>query len=66
MLDCDSLLTVDELAEYIQRPKATLYAWKYRGEGPPAIKVGRELRYRESDVIAWLDRLAAAQSPGAS
>jgi hypothetical protein len=39
---------------------STLYAWKYRGEGPPAIKVGRELLYRESDVIAWLDRLAAS------
>jgi predicted DNA-binding transcriptional regulator AlpA len=54
----DRLITPDELAEFLHRPKATLYAWRYRGEGPPAIAVGRELRYRESVVDAWLDRLA--------
>ena len=54
----DRLMSADELAEYLSRPKATLYAWRYRGEGPLAIRVGRELRYRESDVLAWLDRLA--------
>ena len=31
-----------------------MYAWSYRGEGPPLIKVGRHLRYRDSDVEAWL------------
>ena len=45
------LLTVDDLAAY----QATLYAWRSRGLGPRAIKVGGELRYRRSEVEAWLD-----------
>ncbi len=58
----ERLFTAEELAEYLKRPVATLYAWRYRGEGPPGIRVGRELRYRESDVVAWLDRLASEAS----
>jgi excisionase family DNA binding protein len=50
----ERLLTADELAEYLKRPKATIYAWSHRGEGPRGIKCGRELRYRESDVERWL------------
>jgi len=60
------LLTVAELAEFLQKPKATIYAWKYRGEGPPAIRVGRTLRFRESDVNAWLDRQAVATAAAGS
>lgn len=54
----DRLLTAKDLADYLGRPVATLYAWRYRGLGPPAIRMGRELRYRESEVIAWMDRLS--------
>lgn len=50
------LLTTAELAAYPGIPRATIYAWNYRGEGPPSIKVGRHLRYRESDIEAWLDQ----------
>ena len=55
----DRLWTTRELADYLMKPLGTLYGWRYRGEGPPAIKVGRELRYRESDVQDWLDGLRA-------
>ena len=34
----------------------TLRSWRYKGEGPPYIKVGRLIRYRLSDVEAWLER----------
>jgi len=33
---------------------ATLYVWRTRGKGPAAIKVGRHLRYRQSDIDLWL------------
>ena len=49
------LLSVTELADYLAVPVATLYAWRYRGEGPPAMRVGRYLRYRWSDVQRWLE-----------
>ena len=49
------LISIDELAEYLAKPKASLYAWRSRGLGPKAIRVGRDLRYRMSEVERWLD-----------
>jgi excisionase family DNA binding protein len=43
------------LAEYFDIPVRTIYGWKYRGEGPPTFKVGRHIRYRVSEVNAWLE-----------
>jgi excisionase family DNA binding protein len=48
------LLTVDELAGRLGLMRDTLYHWRMRGEGPQAIKVGGRVRYRQSDVEAWL------------
>ena len=52
----DRLLTVEELAEYLGVPVATIYAWRYRHEGPPGFRVGKHLRYRSSDVETWIQR----------
>jgi excisionase family DNA binding protein len=51
----EQLMTTVELADYLEIPIATLYSWRTKGEGPPAIKVGRHLRYRASDVERWLE-----------
>jgi predicted DNA-binding transcriptional regulator AlpA len=32
----------------------TATKWRARAEGPPFIKIGRLVRYRRSDVDAWL------------
>lgn len=48
----------DETSEYILFPKATLYYWRSIGEGPKANKVGRHLRYKRSDVDAWMESCA--------
>ncbi|MGI8514624.1 MAG: helix-turn-helix domain-containing protein [Acidimicrobiia bacterium] len=54
----DQLLTVEDLAEYLEVPVATIYAWRYRRQGPPGFRVGRHLRFRQSDVEKWiLDQL---------
>jgi excisionase family DNA binding protein len=52
----DRLLTVKELAEYLGVPVATLYQWRHRGEGPPGFKVGRHVRYRRTDIEAWIEQ----------
>jgi predicted DNA-binding transcriptional regulator AlpA len=52
----DRLIDVDELAAYLAVPVKTLYAWRYRREGPPALRVGRYLRYRWSDIQRWIDQ----------
>jgi excisionase family DNA binding protein len=51
--------TPPEVAAYLGVPLKTLYEWRYRGEGPTAIRVGRHLRYRWEDVEAWLDSRGA-------
>jgi excisionase family DNA binding protein len=50
----DPLLSVEDLAVYLDVPVATIYAWRYRRQGPPGFKVGRHLRYRQSDVNRWI------------
>ncbi len=50
----DRLLTVDELAEYLGVPVATVYAWRHRREGPRGFRVGKYVRYRMSDVQEWI------------
>ena len=50
----DQLLTVQELANYLGVPVATIYAWRYRHEGPPGFRVGRHVRFRRSDVEEWI------------
>lgn len=49
----DQWMTPDEVAERLRVPRATLYAWRYRGIGPAAVRVGRHLRYRIEAVEQW-------------
>ena len=48
------LMTTREVAELLRRPVETLRYWRWRGEGPPAFKVGRRVMYRRSALEAWL------------
>lgn len=52
------LLTTPEVAEILGVPVTTLYSWRTLNKGPRAMRVGKFLRWRESDVQAWLDRQA--------
>ncbi len=59
------ILTIDEAADYLSIPKATLYTWRTRrvGFGPRAVKMGGCLRYRRADLDAWIvAHLEPAQS----
>jgi excisionase family DNA binding protein len=53
-------MSIDQVSDYLQIPVATLYRWRTNGEGPVACRVGRFLRYRETDVDQWLDNRASA------
>lgn len=48
------LLTVAELAELLRVTPATIYGLRYRGDAPPAVRIGRELRFDPAAVHAWL------------
>ena len=58
------LLTVDEVAAVLKVPKATLYSWSYRGEGPPVVRVGRHLRYPSDLLGAWIESGMKPQRDG--
>jgi len=49
------LLSVIEVAALLQVPVKTLYQWRFRGEGPIAMRIGRYLRFDPRDVDAWVE-----------
>jgi excisionase family DNA binding protein len=51
----DRLLSPLELASYLSVPLSTIYRFNYVHSGPKPLKVGKHVRYRESDVETWLD-----------
>jgi excisionase family DNA binding protein len=51
------MLTRDQAAEYIGSRPQTLAVWAITGRyNLPMVKVGRSVRYRRSDIDAWLER----------
>ncbi len=45
-----------EVAAMLGVSEATIHQWRYRGEGPPGYRLnGGRVRYREADVLAWLE-----------
>lgn len=58
-------LTAPETAERLRTTPQALYNMRHRGEGPPAVQVGRRLLYDEADLDAYLDRLYSEQAGAA-
>lgn len=54
------LLTPAEVATYLQVSEKTLANWRYLGRGPRFVKVGRDIRYRESDLEHWLTGMSSS------
>lgn len=52
------LMTILELATFLQVPVPTIYRWRSRGEGPPGFRVGKYVRYDVGKVAAWLEQQA--------
>jgi hypothetical protein len=53
--DTDALLKEDDAARLLSLSVRTLQAWRIRLAGPPFVRVGRAVRYRRRDLIAWID-----------
>lgn len=50
---CARLWGVGDVATFLGVPVATLYQWRHRGAGPPAMRIGRYLRFDPDRVRAW-------------
>lgn len=61
----DNLQDSRWLAAHLGVPLATVRKWRHLGIGPPVIKLGRLVRYRPSEVDAWVDRHAETAGPAA-
>ena len=47
-------LDTRQAAQYLDLQPATLEAWRCRGGGPIYLKLGRSVKYRLSDLDAWV------------
>ena len=47
-------MTVPEVAELCRTTPSAVYQWRWLSQGPKAIKLGRRLLFRRTDVEAWL------------
>jgi excisionase family DNA binding protein len=56
------LWTVEDVSEFLGVPAKTLYQWRTRGYGPPGMRIGRYVRYRREEVLAWVAQREAAAS----
>lgn len=56
------LLTPDDVSDLLGIPVKTLANWRSERVGPLPLRIGCHVRYRSSDVEAWLsERVAAAK-----
>jgi len=60
----DGVLSLSELCAQLQVSAQTIYDLRSQGRGPRGFRVGRELRFRVSEIDAWLTRLEAADDRG--
>ena len=50
----EALMTIDDVAELLRMPVASLRYWRVLGTGPRGFIIGRRLRYVRADVYRWL------------
>lgn len=59
----EQLLTPQELAQLLRLSLQTIYNRRNQGgDLPPAVHIGRLVRYKPADVEAWLDRQSGTQA----
>ena len=49
------ILNTREAANYVRLGKPTLEHYRIKGDGPVFLRLGSAIRYRKTDLDAWLD-----------
>lgn len=52
-------MTLSELAAYLSVSNQALYDLRSKGRGPRGFRVGRQLRFRLTEVEAWIASMEA-------
>ncbi|MGI8946671.1 MAG: helix-turn-helix domain-containing protein [Ornithinimicrobium sp.] len=55
-------LTVQEVADLLRVSPGTARAWAAKGEGPPSIRLGKQIRYRPEKVEEWVQEQERSRS----
>ncbi|WP_407650329.1 helix-turn-helix transcriptional regulator [Cellulomonas edaphi] len=53
-------MTMSELAAFLSGSNQALYDLRSKGRGPRGFRVGRQIRFRMSEVEAWIADMEAA------
>ena len=51
----EQLWSIEQAAAFLKLSPKTLYGWRCRKYGPPSYRLGNKVRYRPSEIEAWLD-----------
>jgi excisionase family DNA binding protein len=57
------ILTIEEVASYLRLTPQTIYRWAQE-KRIPAVKLGKEWRFRRSIIDEWLDTQILADESG--
>jgi excisionase family DNA binding protein len=58
----DEWLSPVQVAEWLGIPLSTLYSWRHTGTAPPAYRLGKHLRFKRAEVVAWVESRGDAGS----
>jgi excisionase family DNA binding protein len=58
-MNIDTYLTPHEAAEYLRSSTSTLAKARLTKRGPTFVRIGRAVRYRKSDIDAWMSASVA-------
>ena len=53
----EQVLSLSELCAHLHVNAQTIYDLRSQGRGPRGFRVGRELRFRVSEIDSWLERM---------
>jgi len=59
----NEILTLEEVAAYLRLTPQTIYKWAQERR-IPAVKLGKEWRFRRSILDRWLDEQMLGSDPG--
>lgn len=59
----NEILTIEEVAAYLRLTPQTIYRWAQE-KRIPAVKLGKEWRFRRSIIDDWLDAQILAEDSG--
>lgn len=63
-MSVEKMLSQQQVAQILGVSTKTLEYWRWKKKGPKFLKIGRLARYRESDIIAYIQSLVRQEVEG--